>query len=206
MDDLNTNNFLLFHSVTNVEFSNYIQCYSTNNNFDEQRFDFNYINNLCFRQFESYKDDDDDLLNDFFNNFETINDCNYYLNSDEVTNNVRKSLSLCCLNINSIPKNILAFSTQCLSNFKFSFDVLGFVETKLSPNIEHLYNIPSYSKYTLNCKRNSGGLAVFFKDNLNVKLRPDLNRQLEFIETLFIEIETKRKNIVCGIIYRRPIP
>ena len=68
MDDLNINNFLPFHSVTNTKFANYIQCNTTNNltnnNFDEQRLDLNLIKNLCFEQFESYRDDDD-LLNNF---------------------------------------------------------------------------------------------------------------------------------------------
>ena len=207
MDNLNINIFLPFHSVTNFDFENYIQCNLTNNstenNCNNQLFNYDYVNSLYFEQFKSYIDDND-LLNDFFGNFDKVNNCNYYMDSSEIDNNNTNSLSLCCLNINSLPKNFLTFSTQCLSNLKFTFDVLGFVETKLSDNIEHLYNIPSYSKYTLNSKRNSGGLAVFFKNNLNVKLRHDLNRQLLFIETLFIEIENKRKNIVCGIVYRRP--
>ena len=207
MDDLNAIEFLPFHSIADFDFQDFIRFNSTNNliinDCSNQLLDFNFINNLVYDQFDCSADDND-LLNAFFNEYDKINDCNYYMNPSEIINNEEKSLSLCCLNINSIPKNLLEFSTQCLSNLNFTFDVLGFVETKLTDDIDHLYNIPSYSKYTLNSKRSSGGLAVFFKNNLNVKLREDLNRQMQFIETLFVEIETDNKNIICGIIYRRP--
>ena len=69
MDDSNINIFLPFHSVTNLDFERYIQSNSTNNLTEnvcnEQIFDFDYINNLYFEQFENYIDDND-LLNDFF--------------------------------------------------------------------------------------------------------------------------------------------
>ena len=207
MNDISLNNILPFYSLRNNDFDNYILNHSTNNlinnNCNEQRFGLDYLDSLCFKQFESYSNDED-LLNEFFDGFDKLNDCNYYLDSGEIINDENKSLSFCCLNINSLPKNLQPFSTQCLSNLKFTFDILAFVETKLTDDIEDLYNISSYSKYTLNCNRNSGGLAIYFNNNLNVKLRQDLNRKFEFIETLFIEIEIKRKNVICGVVYRRP--
>ena len=125
MNTFDLNNILPFYSLRDNIFNNYITSQSTNNsidhNFNEQRFDIDYIDELCFKQFENSTNDDDDLLNDFFNNFDKLNDCKYYLSPDEIINTENKSLSFCCLNINSLPKNLLSFSTQCLSNLKASF-------------------------------------------------------------------------------------
>ena len=71
--------------------------------------------------------------------------------------------------------------------------------------IEHLYNLPHYNRITNNRNRHGGGLALFIKDNYEYVIRNDLNKQLEHIESLFIEISLKdKKNAICGVVYRRP--
>ena len=171
-------------------------------NLNALKFDQFYVNN------NDNNNDDELRLNNFINVNVDTSKCYYHL-SDNYKNIFPKdtntdSLSMCCFNINSIPKNILAFQTQCLDEITNSFDIIGFVETKLNDEISNLFNITSYNKHLLNNSRHSGGLALYYKNSLSIIQRQDLNKQSEHIESLFIEIESNEKNIICGLIYHRP--
>ena len=66
---------------------------------------------------------------------------------------------------------------------------------------------PVYSFITTNRgERKGGGVGMFISDDINFKLRSDLNINEEgIIESLFIEIITATcKNIIVGTIYRPP--
>ena len=59
-------------------------------------------------------------------------------------NDVRDtSLTLITYNINSIPMHFNDFIEQCLGPIDHNFDLMGFCETKLTSDIEHLYTISS---------------------------------------------------------------
>ena len=130
-------------------------------------------------------------------------DCNYYfpepsnfdINPDE------DYLSLLHLNIGSLPRNLEGFIEQCISPFKVNFDILGFTETKLTNDIEHLYNIPMYNRYCNNNSRRSGGVAVYVKDGYNCRELTHLKYTEETIETLFVEVN---HDFIVGVVYRRP--
>ena len=68
--------------------------------------------------------------------------------------------------------------------------------------------IPGYNLHMINRKHKAGGgICVFTKENLTVRLRNDINiiSNNENIESLFIEIVSeKTKNIVIGTIYIPP--
>ena len=92
--------------------------------------------------------------------------CNYYfLNSnDNELNNLPNNFSLVCHNIIcSLHLHFDEFIDQCLTPLHHSFDVIGFCESKLTQDIETLYNIPNYTMYTNNVSRHSGGVVLYIK-------------------------------------------
>ena len=173
------------------------------------------LDELVFNQFEINNvcnNIDIDPNHNFFKddvNFENFNNCKYYfvetLNLTESVNSIDNSLSMLNININSIPKNFDNFMLGSVNVLNFSFDILTFCETKLNDVIDELYTIDGYQKFTNNNSRNSGGLAIFIKNNFsNVVIRKDLERKLSYIETLFIEFKLNRRSVVVGVIYKIP--
>ena len=110
-------------------------------------------------------------------------------------------LNVFCCNINSIPKNL---NSLVLDTPPEAFDIMSFCETKLTSNIQQLYTLPNFNMYTNNNTRLSGGVTMYVKNNIDSFLRQDLLMIHDFIETLFIEVKTQTKNIIVGLVYRRP--
>ena len=63
-----------------------------------------------------------------------------------------------------------------------------------------------YQKYRIN--RKGGGVLLYVGDNIQYRTRPDLQMGQDFIENIFIEIESRSlnttKNVIIGLIYRVP--
>ena len=139
-----------------------------------------------------------------------IKECSYYYldtlsqKFHQLSKSDTNYFSICSFNINSLPANFESFSLM-LTEISFKFDIIGICESKLIKDIESLYNIPNYTRVT-NCNtRKSGGLALFINNKyFNVKIRNDLNKMLLHFESLFVEINVNGKNILVGVIYRRP--
>ena len=213
------NNFLPFYFLDDEQYNDHVKSLQTNNLIelnDVTCFSLDKIDSMLFNQFNFETDihsvyDDPDT--NYFHTFaDNINSCEYYFNytyKDLRDNIAQKSISVCSLNINSIPKNLDDFTAQYVnigeSSDKYSFDVLGFTETKLTDSIDHLFEISGYQRFTLNCRRNSGGLALYVKDKfVNITVRNDLNYMTEYLESLFIEIKIETETYIFGIMYRRP--
>ena len=100
-------------------------------------------------------------------NFENFNNCKYYfveaLNQSEAVNSIDNSLSMLNVNINSIPRNFDNFMSGSINILNFNFDILSFCETKLNDDIDELYTIDGYQKFTNNNSRNSGDLRFLLK-------------------------------------------
>ena len=163
---------------------------------------FNFINSNNFANLPSDPD-----LEYYGDVSDLLNNTNYYF-SDEyktISNKLdSKTFSITCHNINSISKHIDEFVDSILIN-KLDFDILSFTETKLTDNISNLFNISGYNMFVNNFQRNSGGLAVYVKNNIdNIKIRNDLNKSLDHIETLFLEFKRGTSTVLVGTIYRRP--
>ena len=114
------------------------------------------------------------------------------------------SLSLMNYNIGSIPANLESFIDECLTPLQFNFDILGFCETKLTKNLENLYSLEQYNSFYNHHTRHKGGVALYVNKDLESTLRPDITVQFDYIETIFVEISMKPKNLIIGQIYRRP--
>ena len=210
-----TNHWQPFYGLNNFEFD----CFIQSNSINQKNFSIDFLDNIIFNQFNANYDRYNPDLNPDLN-FSLFSDrvsenCRYYFN-DTIKNSVIKDnidstidnnfFSLLSLNINSIPKNLEYFVNTCLNCLDFEFDIISFCETKLNNDIDQLYTIKNYNKYTNNNTRNSGGVAIFVKKcYTNVLRRNDLERNLFCMESLFIEIKcNNNKNILIGSFYRRP--
>lgn len=117
-------------------------------------------------------------------------------------------LSFIHINIRSI-KNKFDMFKHLLDSLTYKLSVIALTETWLDDNdCSDSFVIPGYNLHMINKKHKAGGgICVFPKENLNVRLRNDINiiSNNETIESLFIEIVSeKNKNIVIGTIYRPP--
>ena len=210
MINLYYKNWQPFGCLTDVEFNNVINFLNCDN--DAQNvISLDNLNQMVFHQFnvniDNHNVDVDPDSNFFMSGRDLESKCNYIFvdNNNDVLNGDKDLFSIFSLNINSFPKKFDSFISDICSNLK-EIDVYCFCETKLSKEIEHLYNIHNYQQITLNYTRSSGGLALYVKDTYNDKIfvRNDLKRQLNSIESLFIEIKTGVKDLIIGVIYRRP--
>ena len=118
-----------------------------------------------------------------------------------------KTFSIFHLNIRSLNKNIENLQNLvCVLKGHFKIIVLtetwcGDTATKNS-----IYQIPNYTViHKTRKEKQGGGLCMFIRNDLNLKLRNDLDKFDSDIETLSIEIENRNsKNIVLSGIYRPP--
>ena len=191
-----------FSDLNDLEFLNLDNNYSV---------DLSYLNDKVFDQFYSEYDNYDinfDPSSNYFNELKPIfENCNYVFTDDQGFDVDQDSFSVCCLNINSIPCNFEQFIDQCIHPLNYSFDVLAFCETKLTDDIEHLYDLKNYNKTSLNNSRNSGGLILFTHTKYSdIRPRNDLGRKSRSIESLFVEFDIPgaEVGVVCGVIYHRP--
>ena len=135
--------------------------------------------------------------------------CNYYLPNDFAvlnTDSASKKLSILSLNIRSIANKFDSFS-NLLNTLKRPFSVISLTETWLNDINSENFNLPNFDFVCSNrANKKGGGVGFFISNNLNYKIRSDLNTNKDgIIETLFTEINsTSSKNIILGSIYRPP--
>ena len=106
--------------------------------------------------------------------------------------------------------NFETFFSYISSNMKFQFEILAFVETWLSEDLENLVIFDDYQpvyKHKVTNKE-GGGLSIFLHNSINFVLRNDIiipkNKQ-HMYDCLFVEIVCKNNNnILFGLFYRSP--
>ena len=123
-------------------------------------------------------------------NFNNINDFNYLTDIDPDSNNVNLQpncfnedprnllqipladniFSLMSLNICSLKSNFLNLQLEITDHFRPS--VIGICETKMTNEIETLYNIAGYKMFTNNNQSNKGGVALYIKNSIPVMVKP----------------------------------
>ena len=119
-----------------------------------------------------------------------------------------KTFSIFHLNIRSLSKNIDNLQ-NLVSILKGHFKVIVLTETwcRDTASKNSLLQIPNYTVIhtTRGDDKQGGGVCMFVRNDLNFKLRNDLDRFDSDIETLSIEIENRNsKNIIITGIYRPP--
>ena len=75
------------------------------------------------------------------------------------------TFSCLSLNISSLKKHFQTVQTEITDNFRPL--VIGLSETRITSNIEQLYNLAGYNLVTNNNQLNKGGLALYRKQHSN---------------------------------------
>ena len=139
--------------------------------------------------------------------YNSYTDSQYY--NENSFNNVFKQsdeLSVIHLNIRSIPVNLAQFRAQ-LDTLLVNFKIIALSETAIHSH--HIcYNIPGYAvEQDFRPKRKGGRVALYLDNNLQYKVRPDLNLG-DDTNFIFVEIDKNqlksKYNTVIGCIYRPP--
>ena len=112
--------------------------------------------------------------------------------------------SLLHLNIRSLSKHYDDL-TSLLTTTGCSFDIIGCSESWLNDySCVDLFNLDGYTLHLKNRpNRRGGGVCLYVKNSLFVKVC-DFDIDDDHSESLFIEINTKDKNLIVGVIYRPP--
>ena len=117
--------------------------------------------------------------------------------------------SLFNLNIRSLPKNIEKVQ-HFLDGLHYKFTIITFTETWLAEYNSSLHNFIGYSHvYKLrDKKRMGGGVSMFIDSRILYQDRNDINIDIEYVDTLAIEIPKEElntnHNTVIISIYRPP--
>ena len=177
------------------------------NHIDKMKFDqFNFNIDYSAEITDANIDNDPNL--NFFKNDLNITDSTKYVFEDDLnlnSNMDKNILSICSFNVNSLSKNLEEFKYTFMHDHKFS--IVGFVETKITQDIENLFSIDGYEMYHNSHMRNSGGVSMYISnDFLGHFERKDLRKSNKHIECIFVEIPivNQSKNIIVGNIYHRP--
>ncbi len=134
---------------------------------------------------------------------QALNNCKYYLPSEIVIPSNKIKLLHC--NVRSL-KNKFDQFLSFLKSINSTFDIIGLTETWLNDEIICEYNMPGYALVYNNRNDNrGGGVAMYIKNNIKFKSRPDLDFNNNIINSKFIEISNiNTKNVIVGTVYRAP--
>ena len=131
-----------------------------------------------------------------------------YYNEHSFNNVFKKSneLSIFHLNIRSIPANFSKLRAQ-LDTLHINFKIFALSETAINDH-DTAFNIPGYNvEQDFRPKRKGGGVALFIANNLQYRIRADLQLG-ENTNSIFVEIDrthlNSKYNTIIGCIYRPP--
>ena len=121
----------------------------------------------------------------------------------------KKNFSLFHLNIASITKHKDELET-IINILDYNFDIMGITETKICKSSEPIIdiNLEGYNYFSTPTEAEKGGSLIYVAEKFNTKQRKDLETIMykpKLLEATFIEIiNSKKKNIIIGCIYRHP--
>ena len=107
------------------------------------------------------------------------------------------------LNICSLKTNFLNLQLEITDKFRPT--VIGICETKITNEIESLYNLTGYGILTNNNQSNKGGLALYIKKSIPAMIKPAQTFIWGGIETNFADLNTPNGIITVGLIHKRSI-
>ena len=117
--------------------------------------------------------------------------------------NKDNALSIVHHNIRSLTKNYDGFMVD-LEMLDLTFDVICLSETWMKGNALDIY-FPNYVPFhQMRCSRRGGGVAIYVKNSLISKTRPELNICTENSELVSAEIIHRNKRVIICTAYRPP--
>ena len=133
----------------------------------------------------------------------TLNSCKYY-DLSEIPFSTFRGTSIYFNNIDGFQSNFDEFRTQLL-NQNEHFDFYCFNETNMKANVDHDYNIESYTSHFLHCidgKSKGSGLAIYHRKNLKFTVNKALTFRNSFFECLGGKMKTDIGYINIVVLYR----
>ena len=117
---------------------------------------------------------------------------------------LNKMLNIVFVNINGCNSNLNPFMTSLYAS-NIIFDILVLIETKLSNESQHLYDIPNFNHTSLYRNNYGGGIRVYYKQTINITVIEKYTQLFETHESLFVKImPNKVEKFIIGCIYRPP--
>ena len=161
---------------------------------------------LQHNDYNRYLHDSDPDIN-FFHDSNTLEDTDsIYIYDDQFKNLSELNASnftIMSYKISSLPKNFDYLADVMLSDT--SLDIVGLCETRLSPDIDQLYELDGYSLYANDRSRNGGGVALYVSNRSDGHFaRKDLTYMRDAIETVAVEIPGATRDSVVLMVYRKP--
>ena len=154
-----------------------------------------------------FENDNDitELENDGFNKLLFL-DCNYHdiASINNHASNNYNDLLLMHFNTRSLQKNIDKLTHYILQLKKLS-DIIAITETKLKKDeLQTNIGINGYNFIHSDSDSQAGGVGLYIKNSISYKIINELDLKLNFVENIWIEVETNKKSIAVGVVYRHP--
>lgn len=149
---------------------------------------------------------DSEVCLPYSNNFNYYSSHEFHSNADILNSFSKDSFSILHWNLRSLSANFDNF-TDLLSDLNQPFSVIGISETRLIQDKDQIINtrLEGYQFISQPTLSNAGGVGLYIQHNIPFTQREKDSKSTRDYEGLWIEIDNnKRKNIVCGIIYRHP--
>ena len=107
-------------------------------------------------------------------------------------------------NIRSLQKNIDKLTHYILQLQKLP-DIIAITETILKKDeLQTNIGINGYNFIHSDSDSQAGGVGLYIKNSITYKVIDELYLNLNFAENIWIEVETNKKSIVVGVVYRHP--
>ena len=150
-------------------------------------------------------------LNVPFADFESLGldrsvcNCDYISLEDATqTKSSKGDLAIMQLNICGLLSkqvDLIRLVNFCIENSKI--DIVILCETWLNDTTSHLVNVPGYTYIgNVRAMKKGGGVGFLILKEIHYKIHPSFDLSFDSIESSFVEIITKGRNILLGLIYR----
>ena len=134
-----------------------------------------------------------------------VTDCRYAVIEEIPTVLPVNKLSILLLNIRSCRKNFDNFLSY-FSNYVCKYSLIVLVETWLTQGFCKLLSICGFKHLDSFRANDGGGIRIYHKNTIDVKLLPDFSSVSDVFEVLTVEIACPEKNVLFSVYYHPPTP
>ena len=133
--------------------------------------------------------------------------CDYISHDDlHSIKSTTNDLMVLQLNIRGVISKLSTLSSiinACSTDSKV--DIILLCETWLTSDMKDLVQIPGYEFVSIECEnKKGGGVGILISEELHYKRINKYNFVSNHLESLFVEILSKGKHVICGSMYRPP--
>ena len=137
-------------------------------------------------------------------NVNHVTDCRYAVIEEIPTVLPVNKLSILLLNIRSCRKNFDNFSSY-FSNYVCKYSLIALVETWLTQGFCKLFSICGFKHLDSFRANDGGGIRMYHKNTIDVKLLPDFSSVSDVFEVLTVEIACPKKKMCCLVFIIIPL-